>query len=251
MTVIYLASPIDQSEFITIHTWQQEEGIAKVPVPASAEEWDRWGFYKNQAKMALVKLGYECYDPALAWATARQDPAKIQEINDHALDSAEAVLGFLPDGVPTIGTPIELAFAAATRPVMALCGDAGMRSPVLAARGVVTSPLLEWEEGVDRFHRMVMDGRSSGEKARAAGAAYVNEVLAEIVRAAVKWGDATATNTPNQWFGITVEEYLEVVQAWVDWQRDPTHHDSEAVRMELVQAGAMSARLYDSIRYIH
>lgn len=230
MTVVYVASPIDQ---------------------ANVESWDRWGFYKQQAKKELVKAGCEVYDPAEAWSTARSDPETIQRVNDKALGSADGVLGFLPDGVPTIGVPVEVCEAAVARtPTVALVGPSSLYSPILHAREVWTFVLGDWEKAVEWLVVRMNDRAATTLVAKRIGQAYVNEVLLEIIRAAAKFPDNTPTNTPSDWFGIAVEEYLEVCQAWNDWLREPKKHGIAALREELVQAGAMSARLYDSIRYL-
>jgi len=90
MTYIYLAHPIDRA-------------------PTGGVDWG------GLCTEALLAAGASAvYDPATAWAI--HDPAgfsskSVQDTNIEALRRADGCLAVLPEGVPTIGTPMEILLA--------------------------------------------------------------------------------------------------------------------------------------------
>lgn len=59
---------------------------------------------------ALVTRGHQLYRPSRAWSSSRLYGA-IQPINIAVLERCQMVVAYLPAGVPTIGTPLELQYA--------------------------------------------------------------------------------------------------------------------------------------------
>lgn len=90
--LVYLAYPIDQAGG---GDWMEHSGMGLV----------RAWFHER---------GIGVYDPGAAWTVgAQQTPdRRVQSVNNLALGRADAVVAFLPPGVPTIGVPIEIQKAA-------------------------------------------------------------------------------------------------------------------------------------------
>ena len=84
--LIYLASPIDYAD--------------------SAEV----AILHSEAQKYLGYVGFVVYDPSYAWdvPSAANVDHRIEQINNHALLSADGVLALLPDGVRSIGVPMEI-----------------------------------------------------------------------------------------------------------------------------------------------
>ena len=117
--VIYLAGPIDQAN-----------GRREV------------NDMRYNARMELAGRYATIYDPAGAWNVTPMDdlplPPTVQRVNDEALLSSDGVLALLPAGVPTVGTPYEIALALqhdiptmviADRPPTALLNSTAMFAP--------------------------------------------------------------------------------------------------------------------------
>jgi NTP pyrophosphatase (non-canonical NTP hydrolase) len=89
----------------------------------------------------------------------------------------------------------------------------------------------------------------------AAGVEYISAVLIEISRAAVLH-PMSDSNQFEDWYGIWMEEVVEAAQAWNDWRREIIVRGDgadgaamrESLREELVQVGAMAARLWESLQ---
>lgn len=83
--LIYLASPIDKAS---------EEMAAM----------------RQQATEALMQQGFVVFTPATAFHVPEEAPPDdfISRIDDHALSQSHGILALLPDGVPTLGVPIEI-----------------------------------------------------------------------------------------------------------------------------------------------
>ncbi len=84
--VAYLAHPIDQDN----------GGEAKAGVAF--------------ATRALLSAGYNVYDPS-GWVGCGDGDPRIEMLNQQALGMADLVVAVLPAGIPTIGTPMEIADA--------------------------------------------------------------------------------------------------------------------------------------------
>jgi len=153
---IYLASPIDQVQAGPIEpaaTLPQMSGLTADFSGGAAEK------AYAQARVCLYQAGVAIYDPKLAWSAPAGDHelnATIGFINEEALGEADGVLAVLPDGVPSVGVPIEIATARyRSKPVVVFGGPIVARSPVLSHMGVpvrtdaeeAITLLLEWITG--------------------------------------------------------------------------------------------------------
>lgn len=102
--VLYIAEPIDQSDF----------GVWKDAV--------------STAISAARDVGLLVYRPATAWYVEPGTDVgpEIEESNRSALASASALIAFLPEGVPTVGVPREVeAAVAAGIPVLVVTDRRG------------------------------------------------------------------------------------------------------------------------------
>lgn len=144
---LYFAHPIDLAA-----------GVAVVGEPAI-------GAIQAAAKGA----GWEVMDPATAYG-ADVGAEMRWETNWLALENADAVLAWLPAGIPTLGTPLEIEKAVELgKPVCVVCSlSARQRSVVVAAwerRGAtVTSSwddAIRWLRGVGQVEES--DGGRQGE----------------------------------------------------------------------------------------
>lgn len=76
---------------------------------------------------ATAAVGWDAFDPQ-AHGTPTDPPMMIYERNETNLGESAAVLALLPDGVPTLGTPLEIDGSIGVRPVALLCGPRVARS---------------------------------------------------------------------------------------------------------------------------
>jgi hypothetical protein len=257
------------------------------PIVYVAQPIDQAGtFITGTIVIALGKAGCTVYDPRRAWSQV-DGQASIQEVNKAAIDACDGVLALLPDNVPTVGTPIEIAYAAAQHKPVVVYGSARMaKSPVLASFGVpvydtdamAITRLVEWinndrektvpvDETPTTFHSPHPSPVSHpspdpstavtvhiGPLDDASHLQYLREVHQEVNRAAAKF-PASDSNTIDDWFAIWVEEVVEATQAYNDWVRTlkgvgPGLEASEyhnALLIELIQVGAMAARFFESL----
>jgi dUTP pyrophosphatase len=86
--VIYLAAPIDWAE--------TDEAILIRTL-------------RTDALRALERQKVAVYDPASAFQDAHRSPAAMGVINRAALASSDGVLAIMPEGVKSVGVPIEIA----------------------------------------------------------------------------------------------------------------------------------------------
>ncbi len=114
--VAYLAHPIDQ-----------------------AYDRTRWAGDTHKISDHLTTVGYHVYRPARAWrAVPGQMDGRLEVVNDTALTQSDLVVAYLPDGVPTIGVPMEIARAQDLGiPVLAI-GTAAPGSFSLHREGITT-----------------------------------------------------------------------------------------------------------------
>lgn len=255
---VYLAAPIDQAE---------DDGVI-------AET-------RRTLKQALEAVGATVFDPynpdvgsMIGKSTVEVEEHRIA--NELGLEKADAVLAYLPDGVPSIGVPVEIDRALAMRkPIVALGGDALAFTPMwpqLLKYDIDVSPV--YDLAIGKLQRKVIMARSAAistphsvqrpinvptarpkEPTRAfvVGASeqliFFQEVEAEIRRANNKH-PYSDEHTSSRWFGIWLEEALEVVQDWNDMQNpeEATGGKSlETLVAELIQVGAMTQRFWQSI----
>lgn len=112
---VYLAAPIDQA--IGRTGW---EGVRGAVVRTAAE---------------LAARGWGSYDPCRAFNIGQGQAVsrEVSQINNWALGRCRGLVAFLPDGVPTIGVPIEIDRAAGMgKPVLILAQSRGAESWTLA-----------------------------------------------------------------------------------------------------------------------
>lgn len=255
---VYLASPIDQAG-------------------------DKPKSYRFEAHAYLAVKGLTVYDPAWAWDTKDPSVRGIDRVNAAALDACDGLLALLPDGVPTIGVPIEITtMMTLGKPCVVYGGPAAKNSPALrmidvpvfdnveAAINVladdlldpVGGPVIDWqilpspsgdpEDPTGGPKPEAQEDPPSGPQPYGTEA-YLIAVRAEVRRAAGKFPDSDF-NSVEDWFGIWAEEALEAFKAWNDHRRngrmivdgEPVERwrTAEDLRVELVQAAAMGARLW-------
>jgi len=89
MRMAYLAGPIDQ-------VFNQSRESARV-----------WDELRSRVVHDLTGAGFEVFRPDRAFHTASQSAA-IQRVNNAVIDMCQAGVVFLPSGVPTLGTPVEV-----------------------------------------------------------------------------------------------------------------------------------------------
>lgn len=86
----------------------------------------------DQAKFALWEAGHNVYEPARAFSL--RDGAEptpwVQQVNDTALEEADGMLAIWPDGVASVGLPLEISRASELGLPVALVCDT--RSQALA-----------------------------------------------------------------------------------------------------------------------
>lgn len=86
---------------------------------------DEW---RAIAKRALVDTGFAVFDPTLPYENPMGSPGRVHAINSASVINADALMAVLPPGVPTIGTPMEIADAHhAGRPVVVIGARGSMQ----------------------------------------------------------------------------------------------------------------------------
>jgi len=111
----------------------------------------------DEIRAALDAAGAQVYDPGTAMLVPKPDGNPFaQQVHDGALEVCKGVLGWLPDGVPTIGVPIELAKARQRfKPCVVVGGVHAAKSTVLASLEI---PVFEDpKEAALHLHGMVID----------------------------------------------------------------------------------------------
>lgn len=82
---VYLASPIDQAAgHPTLH------------------------HVRTAARAHLVRMGLVVFDPHRAWDCGSTPGPVIQMVNDATIDAAAGLLALLPEGIPSVGVPLEV-----------------------------------------------------------------------------------------------------------------------------------------------
>lgn len=87
---------------------------------------------KRVREAASLLIGVTTYDPQTAWVVTTPLDARVQQMNEQALRTADVVLAYLPTKTFTRGVPAEIALALElNKPVVLLVDDEfGMRSIV-------------------------------------------------------------------------------------------------------------------------
>lgn len=102
MTTVYLAQPIDQTSATVDRGHETAELVQDV-------------------RDALSVAGYNVYSPARAWVCDGSPEPAVQRINEHALRDCDALIAVLPEGIASIGVPMEILLAAqAGKPVVVI-----------------------------------------------------------------------------------------------------------------------------------
>lgn len=102
MTTVYLAQPIDQAS-------------------ATVDRGQRTAELVQDVRDALSVDGYNVYSPAKAWTCNGNPEPAVQRINEHALKNCDALIAVLPEGIASIGVPMEILLAAqAGKPVVVI-----------------------------------------------------------------------------------------------------------------------------------
>jgi hypothetical protein len=127
--VVYLARPLDAA----LH-WHS---TVKMAEEAFNREQVR-GRMLDEIRQELDAVGAQVYDPGTALLVPEPDGNPFaQHVHDAALEHCDGVLAWLPDGVPTIGVPLEIAKALSIdKPVVVLGGKHALKSTSLASLGV-------------------------------------------------------------------------------------------------------------------
>lgn len=153
MTTAYLAAPIDH---------MIAAGYLNL-----AEE-------RRRIRQLFTARGVSVFDPSVGWASDRERiDARVTDVDMFAIDKADVLLALLPDGVPSIGVPIEIARALALgKPVAVIGGDSAMRSPLLVqaytARKGNEVKAIDWllfthdPQLGEPCQRCMVDGESKG-----------------------------------------------------------------------------------------
>lgn len=127
MTTAYLATPID------LHEHRETiEGLRR--------EWTD----------TAIKMGFSAvYDPSKAWTLdIKAKPSEsLQQVNLAALQACTALIAILPEGVPTLGVPLEIHMATS------------LGKPTLVVTDAKPSWTLAWfARGGSLFHQDDLEG---------------------------------------------------------------------------------------------
>lgn len=128
--LVYMATPIDSADL---------------------EESGRW---RIMCREALEAAQVAVYDPATAFHRADLDPDTAFRINESALASADGLFAYLPDGVSTIGVPMEIQTALDKGKPVVASGASAERSMQLKALGVETRANLQF--AADHLHSLML-----------------------------------------------------------------------------------------------
>lgn len=141
MTTAYLATPID------LH---RDRAVAET---------------RDTIRDELFEMGFSAvFDPSTAWtisAAAEPSPG-LQQVNLAALGAADALVAYLPEGVPTLGVPLEIHYASQMgKPVLIYTGQAS-RSWTLAWFG--RGGNVYYRDDLERFVAAVAGAADSGDE---------------------------------------------------------------------------------------
>jgi nucleoside 2-deoxyribosyltransferase len=233
--IIYLAAPIDQVD-------ESDSMVIDV---------------RNELKAQLEGAGATVYDPYMPdVGSVIAGPPNVRERirikNIEALRTCDGVLAYLPDGVPSIGVPVEIERAIRWgKPLVAIGGAALMNTPTWERirridldvnnihqavawliHDIETKPTVT---NVPTARAKALEGRAFSSRE-----AFYRLVTEELKRAALKHPEGTINNTHIEWYSVWIEEMVEVVQAVND-------HDVPKAIEELIQVGAMTQRFWQSL----
>lgn len=103
-----------------------EHGFAYLAYPIDQAGGKQWEWVEKVAHY-LQSKGWGSYDPGLSWTIgAKQRPdRRVMAVNNMALGRCDALVAFLPPGIASIGTPIEIDRAVHSRHPVAVLGGIG------------------------------------------------------------------------------------------------------------------------------
>lgn len=135
--LVYVAGPIDQAG-------PYEEQLAEA---------------RGAVKDELSAAGFATYDPSLPYTEGARAPKELVAINNAALAEAVGMVAILPEGCPTIGTPMEIQQALEFAIPVVVMGGAG--SLQLKGEDVPTHPRAP--EAVQELRELVAARRWGGQ----------------------------------------------------------------------------------------
>ena len=80
---------------------------------------------RELARDALERQGFAVFDPSRPWTAPMKDAHAVTDVNEFALERADAVLALLPVGVSSVGTPMEIQAAWQVGKPVATVGGSG------------------------------------------------------------------------------------------------------------------------------
>ena len=93
---------------------------------------DSW---RTEAFAALEEAGAAWFDPARPYGNPRADAAGVLRMQEETIRASDGMLALLPDGVPSVGVPIEINYAASVgKPVAVVMQKYSMSIDALPAR---------------------------------------------------------------------------------------------------------------------
>lgn len=136
-TYVYVASPIDATA--------QFAGMGRI---------------RGETLGAMESVGLPFYDPYAAFGGPGA-PVSATLVNETALLGADGMIALLPDGIPSIGTPIEIArFALSGRPLFVV---SNVNSTTLKTLNCRQFPEHEYKKAVGEMVNALLARAASGE----------------------------------------------------------------------------------------
>lgn len=242
----------------------------------------------GEIRWCLDNAGAQVYDPGTALLVEPDGNPFAQQVHNGALEACDGVLGWLPDGVPTIGVPIEIAKARQLfKPCVVVGGEHAAKSTVLASLeipvfgkpGEAVEALQSMLPVKDENGEPVEMGEPIGQESIAdsfnepvyafgypepvayispSGDQFPTALRAELARFWVEMRNEIERATikhprsnDREW--TTPERWLsiwteEVFEVIQAWNDRQTPLE---VQDELVQASAMGFRLWEALRFAH
>lgn len=105
----------------------------------------------------IARSGLAVYDPSTAFRRAGTDPERAYAINEAALREADGVLAVLPDGVASVGVPMEIQTAYDSGKPVVATGGVASRSMQLKGMGVAVEPTVT--QAIDRLCQLMAEAR--------------------------------------------------------------------------------------------
>lgn len=171
-------------------------------------------------KTRLRSMGYSVFDPSQAFISDT-GTEQIQAVNEVAIRNSDGVFVFYPPEMESVGVPREMRFAYSLGVPYVVCKD---ENDFARCIEILEKEMTKEEEPDERW----MD--------------WTLAVSAEMTRAQEKFPDSDR-NTYGHWYGIYMEEVVEVAQAWNEFWAG-RHSTLGGLLTEIEQVGAMAGRLW-------